>query len=277
MLAILQEHDSIRGIEGQGVRKSGEIIDLVGFGEMIDIAGEQYILSLVYDITERKKTEEALRESEERFSTFFRNSPVGTSITRLSDGQFVDANDAFLRLCGYTREEVIGQDPVKLGFWPNAEARAKFVEVMLEQGGLKDFQTQCVRKSGEIRNVSLSSEVIEAVGEQYILALAFDITERNRIEEALRESEKRFSTFFRNSPVGTAITRLRDGQFVDVNDAFLRLFGYTREEVIGQDALKRGMWANPEERTKFVEVIQEHGRIKEFETRFGRKPVRPGM
>ena len=105
------------------------------------------------DITERKLAEDALRESEERFSRFFRASPVGTSITRLSDGQFADVNDAFLGLFGYTREEVIGQNPLKLGMWANPEDRAKMVEILQKQGRIQDFETRFRRKSGEIRDV----------------------------------------------------------------------------------------------------------------------------
>ena len=88
-----------------------------------------------------------------------------------------------------------------------------------------------------------------------------DITERKLAEDALRESEERFSRFFRASPVGTSITRLSDGQFADINDAFLGLFGYTREEVIGQNPLKLEMWANPEDRTKMLKTLEEQGRI----------------
>ena len=141
----------------------------------------------IRDISERKLAEIALHESEERFSRFFRATPVGTSISRLSDGQFADVNDAWLDLFGYTREEVIGQNPLKLKMYANPEDRAKIVEILQKQSRIQDFEIRLVRKSGEIRDASVSSEVIELAGEQYILALTHDVTERRR---AKAEKEK---------------------------------------------------------------------------------------
>ncbi|MGO9374065.1 MAG: PAS domain S-box protein [Syntrophobacteraceae bacterium] len=147
--------------------------------------------AIIHDITERKLSEDALRESEERFSRFFHSTPVGTSITRLSDGLFADINDALLVLFGYTREEVIGQDPLKMGMWANPEDRAKMVEVLQEQGRIQDFETRFRRKSGEIMDVLFSAEVIEMAGEQHILGIIYDFTERKQLLEK-NESVARF-------------------------------------------------------------------------------------
>jgi PAS domain S-box-containing protein len=194
------------------------------------------VLGTYSDITERKKAEEALRESEERFSTFFRTSPVGTSITRLSDGQFVDINDAFLGLFGYTREEVIGQDPLKLGMWANPEDRAKMVEILQEQGRIKDFETLFVIKSGEIRDVSVSSELIEAAGEQYILGLTRDITKRKRAETALKASEEKYRELVQSA--NSIILRMDvSGKVTFFNEFAQVFFGYSEDEMLGKNVV----------------------------------------
>jgi two-component system, cell cycle sensor histidine kinase and response regulator CckA len=147
------------------------------------------LLGTYSDITERKLAEDALCESEERFSKFFRSSPIGTSITRFSDGRFADVNNAFLNLFGYTREEVLSQNTLKLGLWAKPEDRAKMFEILQEQGGIKDFESKFRRKSGEIRDALFSAEVIEAAGEKYVLGLTHDITERKRGEEERKKLE----------------------------------------------------------------------------------------
>jgi PAS domain S-box-containing protein len=166
----------------------------------------------------RKQAEDALRESEERFSRFFRAAPVSTSITRLSDGQFADINDAFLVLFGSTREEVVGQDPLKLGMWANPEDRAKMVEILQERGRIQDFETRFLRKSGEIRDVSVSGVVIEMAGQQYILGLTHDITERKRMEVELRENEAQLRQIIDLVP-HMIFVKDWDGKYLLVNKA----------------------------------------------------------
>jgi PAS domain S-box-containing protein len=134
------------------------------------------------DITERKQAEDAMRESEERFSTFFHASPVGTIISRLSDGQFVDANDTFLGIFGYTHEEVVGHSSLELGIWANPEDRAKMVEILQEHGRIRGIENQGVRKSGEIIDLVGFAEMIEIAGKRYVLSLVYDITERKKAE-----------------------------------------------------------------------------------------------
>jgi PAS domain S-box-containing protein len=177
----------------------------------------------IRDITERKLAEDALRESEERFSRFFRASSTGTSITSLSDGQFVDINDAHLAFLGYTRDEVIGQNPLNLGIWANPEERVKMVEILQRQGRILDFETQFRRKSGEIRDVRLSAAVIEVAGQQYILGLTHDITESKRAKE---EKEKLEAQLFQAQKM-ESVGRLAGGVAHDFNNMLGVIIGMT--------------------------------------------------
>jgi len=196
----------------------------------IEWEGRTATLNLLTDITERKLAEIALRESEERFSRFFRASPVGTSITRLSDGQFVDINDAFLALSGYTREEVIGQNSLEQGWWANPGDRAKVIEILQKQGRIRDFETQLVSKSGKIIDVLGSAEMIEMAEEKYMLSLAYDITERKRGENERKKLEAQLFQAQKMESVG----RLAGGVAHDFNNMLGVIIGRA-EMALGQD------------------------------------------
>jgi PAS domain S-box-containing protein len=186
--------------------------------------------AMVTDITERKLAEDALRESEERFSRFFRVSPVGTSISCLSDGELVDANDAFLGLSGYTRVEVIGRRSLELGIWANPEDRSKMLKTLEEQGRLQDFETKFRRKSGQIIDVLISAAVIEMAGQQYMLGLTHDITERKRGEEERKKLEEQLFQAQKMESVG----RLAGGVAHDFNNMLGVIIGRA-EMALGQD------------------------------------------
>ena len=181
------------------------------FDEQGNVTGA---IESIRDINERKLAEIALRESEERFSRFFRASPVGTSLYRLDDGLFVDINNAFMGLFGYTREEVIGQNPYKLAMWAIPEDPAHILEILREQGRLQDFETKLRKKSGEIMDVLVSAEVIEMAGQQYILGLTHDITERKRGEDARKRLEEQLFQAQKMESVG----RLAGGVAHDFNN-----------------------------------------------------------
>jgi PAS domain S-box-containing protein len=151
---------------------------------------------------ERVFAESKLRESEERFSKFFRASPVGTSILHTVDSKFTDVNDAFLGLLDRTQEEVIDHNPIELGIWADPEDRVKMLETLQRQGRVKDFEARFRRKSGEIRNVNFSTEVIEIGDQHYLLGLTHDITDRKRVEESLRDSQLRLELALQSAHMG---------------------------------------------------------------------------
>jgi PAS domain S-box-containing protein len=138
------------------------------------------------DITARKRAEAALRESEERFSKAFYASPAALSVALLEDGRLLEVNDAFLRITGYKRDEVIGRSTLELGLWLDSNQRITMAGLLRERGTVTDLEIIFRKKSGEVRDGLLSVDLIELSGKPCVLGIAQDITERKRAEEALR-------------------------------------------------------------------------------------------
>lgn len=145
----------------------------------------RHFISVVTDITDRKQAEEALRRSEDKFSRVFRTSPVPIFISRLSNGLYLDLNQASYRMFGWTREESIGRTSTDLGIWVDAEARARWVATLKAERRTEDYEAVLRTRSGDLRSVLLSAEIIELDGEEYILGLVHDITERKAAQEVI--------------------------------------------------------------------------------------------
>ena len=149
------------------------------------------LAQLRQEASERVRTESALSESQGKFERVFRSSPDSIVIATLSDGRYIDVNDGFTTLTGYTRQEVVGRTVADLNVWVNPEDRARMLQA-LEKGQLRDFEFEFRHKSGEIRVGQRSAEIIRLGSETCVIGITRDITDRKRIEKALRESEMRF-------------------------------------------------------------------------------------
>jgi PAS domain S-box-containing protein len=132
---------------------------------------------------ERQQTLEALRTSEERFARAFRASPAALSISRLADGTFIDVNDAFLRLFGYERSEVLGRTAAELGLWSDAAVRDGLLRRLRERQQVRDVESTLRTRSGEPREVLIALELVELDGAPCVLAMKVDITARKRAEQ----------------------------------------------------------------------------------------------
>ncbi len=217
-------------------------------------------------ITEHRQAEEALKESEEKFSKAFNASANLVAINRLEDGKYLEVNDSFTRITGYTRKEAIGHNASDLGIWFDEGERAKFVSALKDNSILHNEEIRIRHKSGKIITGLYSSEPLTIGGEQCYLHTITDITKLKQAEKAMEESEKKYSKAFRASPNIIAISTLEDGIFIEVNDSFTRYSGYTREEVIGRRATDVGGWTNPEERANMIKLLKKKGSVRNMET-----------
>ncbi|HEX8237783.1 MAG TPA: PAS domain S-box protein [Abditibacteriaceae bacterium] len=211
-------------------------------------------LTAIRDITERRQTEAALRESEERFAKAFHASPIPIAITTVAEGRFVDVNDSLLRLYGYHRDEVIGHTTVELKLSENAGDRHELLQKLHDHGTLHNVKHAFRTKSGELRQGNTSMESVTLNGEPCILALTIDTTEHIRAEETLQQERDFISAVI--DTVGNLVVVLdRQGRVVRFNRACEHLTGYSLDEVKGRNVMD--IILAPEEEATVKDVLQD--------------------
>ncbi len=190
------------------------------------------IVGTVLDITERKRVEEELQVTKEKYTKAFLSVPDAITISELESGRFIEVNDAASTLFGYTRDELVNKSAIDLGIWVNKEERDAFVDQIKKEGRVVQSRVAERRKSGELFNASITADTITIGNTRYLIAATRDITQRKQMEEALRESETRYKNIVEDQT--EFISRfLPDGTHVFVNDAYCRYFKKTREEIMG--------------------------------------------
>ncbi|MEX5217014.1 MAG: PAS domain S-box protein [Nitrospira sp.] len=221
---------------------------------------------IVEDITARKEAEAAVRASEERYRNIVE---VANDIMYRTDerGIVTYCNPTSQRILGYAPEELVGRHCLALVHPAyRQEAQRFYGRQFVRKRPRTYYELPVISKTGaEVwlgQNVQLLCEAERISGFQVV---ARDITERKRVESALRESEERFATAFRSSPAAMVISRYKDGRLLDVNEAFLRTFGGTRAEVIGTTALDFGLWVKPEDREDLLLTLKRDGHIRFME------------
>ncbi len=159
------------------------------------------------DITERKLAEDALRKSEERFSKAFQESPIIITISQVNDGKLLEVNDAFEKITGYTREEVLERTTIDLGIWVNLADRDRYLRTLRANGKIRNDEIQFRIKSGKIITCLVSSELIELGSEECALAVVEDITERKKAEARILRLNRLYATI---SQINQTIVHARD-------------------------------------------------------------------
>ena len=152
--------------------------------------GAPEIEGIARDITERKLAEEALRQSEERFSSAFRLSPLPIAISTLGEGRFLSVNESFLKLFGFSREEVVGRTAQDLAVYADPEERGRINQLIREKRSVCGHECRFKVKSGALRTALLFIEVIDLGAERCTLTVAHDVTERLHLESQLRQALK---------------------------------------------------------------------------------------
>jgi len=137
------------------------------------------------DVTERVRTEGELQQSEERFSKAFHASGDGITITTFPGGRFLDVNESFLRITGYTREELIGHSTLDLGLWENTEERNQLILTLEQYGMVREQEITGRTKSGEKFVILISADRITLGNRDCLLCVSKDITARKQAEQEL--------------------------------------------------------------------------------------------
>ncbi len=191
------------------------------------------IVGMAVDITEHKRTGEALKRSEENFSKAFRESPLAKTLTSIQDHRYLEVNEAFERLTGWRRDEVLGRTPLEIETWVDPAQREKLAKRLLIEGTVRDLEVKIRRRDGQIRTALGTFELIEIQGEPCAHSMIADVTDLRRAEQAGRASENRFRQFFETLPEYCFVTSA-DGEILDINAAACSALGYSKEELIGK-------------------------------------------
>src|SRR4051794_2413081 len=193
-------------------------------------AGAAIVVGAARDVTDRVRSEQALKASEDRFAVAFYASPIAMAITTVAGGRYVDVNDAFERQMGYTRGEICGRSSLELNVWPSPASRDAMIAELIESQSIRDRHQEFRTKAGDLIITRYSAGVITLDGAPCVLAAIADVTPQRLAEDALRESEAKFRMLAETTQAGIFIYR-RNGEFCYFNPQLARFSGYSEEEL----------------------------------------------
>jgi PAS domain S-box-containing protein len=236
------------------------------------IAAVVWVLVTSYDL-ESKRLFTAAKElsaSEEKFSKAFRAMANGMGIAELNSGRFLEVNDAFCRVYGFSRAEVIGHTATELGLWKSSEERERFIERLRAAGSLRDIELLKYNRAGEAKFILLNAEIVEIAGNECVISLIQDITERKRHEQDMAHSLALLRATIESTDDGI-LTVGADGQIISFNTPFVKMWRIP-EEILAMKNDRRALefvldqLELPEQFLAKVQYLYEHPTEESFDT-----------
>jgi len=218
-----------------------------------------FFSGILNDISIRKIIETQLIDSQQLFSTIFKNSPVASVLGAIDSLIYLDVNDSFLRQTGYLRTEVIGKKSSELSFFENDNEKDIMIDKVKEQGFIDGYEINCKKKNGDIFTVLFSISIVKAYNQPCLLLTAMDISERIEAEKALKESEFNYRTLVDFLPDGIAVHQ--HGKIVFANGTAVRMLdGESDKDFIGTTAIDI---VHPDYKKEVLERIKTTSQNKE--------------
>jgi two-component system, cell cycle sensor histidine kinase and response regulator CckA len=246
------------------VRADGDEFPMEASISKLDSRGGRLFTVIMRDITARAQAEEKLREYARVVEGLEEMIVV---VDR--EYRYLIANRAFLKFRSMSAEEVVGQTVDEVVGKDTFETVVKGKMDESFQGKVVHYEMTYDFVNVGKRELAVSYFPIEGkTGFDRIACILQDITLRKLAEEALRKSEDRFSKAFRNNPLAITLSTEREGRYLDVNNAFLDMLGYMRQDVIGHTAEDLHFWSHPSDREETLKELKEKGRVAKHHTRF---------
>ncbi|MGA2745825.1 MAG: PAS domain S-box protein, partial [Candidatus Sulfotelmatobacter sp.] len=267
ILARIIRGEYVNHVETVRVRKDHTKVDVsVTMSAIKDRGGAIVGAShIARDITDRIRA----KDVRERLAAVLESSDdaiIGTTL----DGTITSWNPGAENLFGYPASEAVGKS-IEMLLPPERASDESDILARISRGERLDhFETVRLQKDGKRIAVSVTISPIRDCSGAIVGAsrIARDITERKCAEEELRKSEERFNKAFCSNPLAISISTQADGRYLDVNDAFLQILGYKREDVIGRTASKLNFWAEPSKRMEMLQLLGKNGSVTEFRTQY---------
>ncbi|MCX6683838.1 MAG: PAS domain S-box protein [Methanoregula sp.] len=212
-----------------------------------------------------KEVEDALRTSELRYRKLFETANDGILLLDAETGEILNANPSLINLTGSSLEELLGKHLWDIGVFKDVDLVKKAFLKLRTEKNIRYEDLPLMTKNGQEIVVEFVSNVYTVDHADVIQCNIRDITERKRVEEALRVVQEKYTKAFLSAPDAITISELDSGRFVEVNEAAMAIFGYSREELIGKSACELGIWLKKEDRDTFIDQIREHGSVRQYE------------
>ena len=232
----------IRNLQANVRRKDGTIMPCLVSGTMVEIDGHLCAMTIARDISELKAAELKLQESEASMRKIFDTSLDVMSITDTVEGRWIDVNQEFSRMTGYSKEEVIGHTYDETEVWPDRAERRELVHRLRTEGSARNMLVNFQAKDGRKIPSLLSAAIVELNGKSCCVAMTRDISERLEAERRLRESQATLRKTFDSIVDPLSIADVTTFTYLDVNDAFVKCSGYSRDEIVGKKYWEVPLW-----------------------------------